>query len=154
MGQKFRGLGPHLAQSPLDWAWGLPPYQVASWCMQLFGHNRNGSKIRAGALPPFLGRVERGLHPTQSRLGWGLAPYQVASWSMQPFGRNRYGPKIGWELCPFGEEELGPHLTQCGQGRGLPARQVLSWSVQPFGHSAQTSQTDRQTGQDRQTTVW
>jgi len=93
-----------------------------------------------------LGRVERGLHLTQSRLGWGLAPYQVASWSMQPFDRNRYGPKIGWGLCPFGEGELGSHLAQCGQGPRLPACQVSSWSVQPFGHSARTSQT----GQDRQ----
>jgi len=101
-------------------------------------------------LPPYLGKVERGPHLTQSRLGWGLAPYQVASWFMQPFGRNRHGPKIGWGLCPFGGGELRPHLIQCGQGRGLPACQVSSWSVQPFDHSAQTSQTDRTGQTDRE----
>jgi len=57
-------MGPHLTQSPLSW--GLPPYQVASWCMQPFGHNRNGPKIGEGALPPFFVEVERGLHLTQS----------------------------------------------------------------------------------------
>jgi len=36
-------LGPHLTQSRLGR--GLPPYQVASWFIQLFGHNRRGPKI-------------------------------------------------------------------------------------------------------------
>jgi len=58
--------------------------------------------------------------------------------------------KLGRGCAPFGEGELVPHLTQCGQGRGLPTCRVSSWSVQPFGHSTPTSQTDRETGQDRQ----
>jgi len=33
---------------------GLPPYKVVSWCIQPFGHNRHGPKIRG--LCPFLGR--------------------------------------------------------------------------------------------------
>jgi len=55
----FRGgeLGPHLTQSRLSW--GLPPYQVASWCIQPFSHNRNGQKNGGGALPPFLRRGAR-----------------------------------------------------------------------------------------------
>ena len=60
------GAGSHLTQSRLDW--GLPPYQVASWCIQPFGHNKNGPKIQ-GALPPFWGGFwggEQGPHLTQS----------------------------------------------------------------------------------------
>jgi len=53
MGQKFRGLGSQLTQSPLGW--GLPPYQVAYWCMQPFDHNRNGPKICEGGSAPFFG---------------------------------------------------------------------------------------------------
>jgi len=56
----------------------LPPYQVASWSIQLFGHNRHGLKI--GGCAPF--RREMGPHLTQCRLGRGLPPYQVASWSL------------------------------------------------------------------------
>ena len=61
MGQKFRGLGPHLTQSPLGW--GLPSHQVASWSIQPFGHNRKWPKIGgsaplwgwgAGSLPSFI----------------------------------------------------------------------------------------------------
>ena len=42
-------LGTHLAQCGLSQ--GLPPYQVASWSMQPFGHNRRGPKI--GGSAPF-----------------------------------------------------------------------------------------------------
>jgi len=74
MGQKFgwlspflwRGLGPHLTQSPLRW--GLRPYQVASWCIQPFGHNGHGPKIGEGA-PPAFWEGELGPHLTQSHLG-------------------------------------------------------------------------------------
>jgi len=45
-------LGPHLAQCGLGQ--GLPPYQLASWSIQLFGHNRHGPKIGEGHTP--LGR--------------------------------------------------------------------------------------------------
>jgi len=59
--------------------------------------------------------------------------------------------KLGGCCAPFlaGAGELGPHLTQCGLGRGLPLYQVTSWSIQLFGHNTPTSQTDRQTRQDR-----
>ena len=37
------GLGPHLTQCGQER--GLPPYQVASWSIHPFGHNRHGPKI-------------------------------------------------------------------------------------------------------------
>ena len=54
----------------------LFPYQVASWSIQPFGHNRHGPKI--GGLCPFWG--ELGPHLTQCGWGRGRPPYQVASW--------------------------------------------------------------------------
>ena len=67
-------------------------YQVASWSIQPFGHNRHG--LKTGGCVLFLG-VGLGPHLTQCRLGRGLPPYQVASWSNHPFGHNRHGMKIG-----------------------------------------------------------
>jgi len=67
-------------------------------------------------------------------------------------GHKTHRAKRGGLLSPFQRgEELRPHLTQFVRGRGLPARQVSSWSNQPFGHNTPTLQTERQTGQDRQT---
>jgi len=51
MGRKFWGcapfgieeLGPRVTQCGLDR--GLPSYQVASWPIQPFGHNRHGPKL-------------------------------------------------------------------------------------------------------------
>jgi len=36
-------LSPHLTQCSVGW--GLPPYQLVSWSIQLFGHNRHEPKI-------------------------------------------------------------------------------------------------------------
>ena len=58
---------------------GLPPYQVASWSIQPFGHNRHGPKSAGAAVPPFLRGGELGRHLTQCRLDRGLPLYQVAS---------------------------------------------------------------------------
>ena len=74
MGQKLGGavpffvgkLGPIRTQSRLGR--GLPPYQVSSWSIQLFGHNRHGPKI--GGCAPL--REELGPHLTQCVLGRGL----------------------------------------------------------------------------------
>jgi len=42
----FRWEGKAGSPSNTMWlGWGLPPYQVASWSIQLFGHNRYGPKI-------------------------------------------------------------------------------------------------------------
>ena len=69
------GARSHLTQCRLSR--GLPPYQVGSWSIYLFGHNRHGPKI--GGCAPFYCGGELRPHLTQSRLGQGLPPYQVAS---------------------------------------------------------------------------
>ena len=80
----YGGAGPHLTQCCLRR--GLPPYQVASWSIQPFGHNRHGLKIGVCAL--FWGAGELGPYLTQCARGQGLPPCQVSSWSVQPFGHN------------------------------------------------------------------
>jgi len=122
-------MGPHLAQCGLGR--GLPPYQVASWHIQLFGHNRNEPKI--GGLCP-LGEGELGTHLAQCGLDGSPPPCQVPSWSIQPFGHNRRGPKIGGSALFFGRG-LDPHTTQCHLGRAyLPTK----WHLDPSSHVATT----------------
>ena len=85
-------LGPHLSQC--DLGRGLPPYEVAPWCIQPpFGYNRNGPKI--GVCVPFFGKGKLGPHLAKCGLDQGPPPYEVPSWSIQPFGHNSHGPKIG-----------------------------------------------------------
>jgi len=88
----------HQTQSPLGW--GQHPYQVASWCIEPFGHNRNGPKIVEGA-PPLFGGRGLGPHLTQSRLGWGLPPCQVPASFIHPFGCNKHGRKFGGAPSTF-----------------------------------------------------
>jgi len=109
---------------------GLPPYQVASWSIQPFGHNRHGPKIGWGLCPFFWGK----LGPHTKSPGLRPTPYQVESYSIQPFGHNGDGPKIGG-CASLGEGELGSYLTQCRLGSRLPPYQVVSWCIQPFGHN-------------------
>jgi len=92
-----RVLDPHLTQSRLGR--GLPSYQVASWCIQPFGHNRNGPKIGEGA-PLHFWEGELGLHLAQCGLNQGPPLCQVPSWSIQRFGHNGRGPKIGEGVPP------------------------------------------------------
>jgi len=66
---------------------------VASWSIQLFGHNEHALIMGGGGCAPFRG--ELGPHPTQCRLSRGLTLHQVASRSIQPFGHDRYGLKMG-----------------------------------------------------------
>ena len=83
-----RGLGPHLTLSTLGW--GLPPYQVASWSMQPFGHNRYGPKIGEGELGP---------HLTQCGQGRGLPVCQVlfdhSAWMLQTDRTEQRSDSIG-----------------------------------------------------------
>jgi len=62
----------------------LPTYQVASWSIQPFGHNRHGPKIGGRGAVPFRGK----LNLTQCGRDRGLPPCQVSSWSIQLFGHN------------------------------------------------------------------
>ena len=84
---------------------GLHTYQVSSWSMQRFDHNRRGPKFGWGSAP-----FEDGMGPhlTQSRLSWGLPPYQVASWCIQPFGHNKDGHKIGGSVPFLGRAAVSP----------------------------------------------
>jgi len=84
MGRKFGGgavspfwkgeLSPHLTQCCLGR--GLPPYQVASWSIQRFGHNRYGPKIGEGCVP--FGEGKLSLHLTQYGQGRSLPACQVS----------------------------------------------------------------------------
>ena len=72
MGQKvgllcpfWEEVGPHLTQCGLDRC--LPLYQVASWSIQPFGHNRHGPKIGGGAAVPILGGAGS---PTNAMWPW------------------------------------------------------------------------------------
>ena len=98
-------LGPHLTQCRLGR--GIPPYQMASWYIQPFGHNRHGPKI--GGSAPFLGRGARSPYSTKSP---GPRPTSIPSgilihptiWPQQIWAEN-------WEAVPLWGGELGPHIT-------------------------------------------
>ena len=82
-------LGPHPAQCCLGR--GLPPYQVPSWCIKPFGHNRHGAKI--GGLCPFWGNgagspsntMSLGPRPTSLSSGILIHP---AIWPQQIWAEN------------------------------------------------------------------
>jgi len=101
IGRKFRGLGPHLTQSPPGW--GLPPCQVPSWSIQPFGHNKHGPKIW---LLPFLGRgkgspcnTKSPRRPRPTSISSSILIY-VSIWPQWLWAEN-------WGLCPFGKERAG-----------------------------------------------
>jgi len=116
-------MGLHVTQCGLGW--GLPSYQVASWSIQPFGHNRQGPKIGKGGCAP-----------------WGLNWVRAESYHRTKLHLDRSSHlasiDMGRKLAavPFlGGGELGPHSAQCGLGPGLPLYQVTSWLIQPFGHN-------------------
>jgi len=118
---------------------GLPPYQVASWSLQPFGHN-TWATIRGGVLcPQCFGGEEQGSHLTQCRLGWGLSPYQVAS--IQPFGHNRHGPKIGG-CDPFGWGGAGSPSNTMWPGP-RPTSMTSSILIHPTDWPQYTNVTNR-----------
>ena len=122
-------LGPHLTQC--DQGRSLPPYQIASWSIQPFGHNRQGRKL--GAVVPLWGG---GAGSPSNTMSPGPTPISLPSgilihpavWPQQTWAEN-------WGAVPFGEGEQGPHLTQCGLGQGLPPYRMAPWSIQPFCHN-------------------
>jgi len=83
---------------------GLPPYQVVSWSIQPFGHNRYGPKVGVA-----VGSIK--LWSPSNNVAWSEV-YFPTKWhldpSRQPFGYNRYGRQLG--VCPF-----------WGRGAGSPS---------------------------------
>ena len=122
-------------------------YQVASWSIQRFGHNRDGPKNGGLCLcAPFL---RRGAGSPSNTISLGPRPTSLPSgvhpaiWPAQIWAEN-------WGLCPVGEGELGPNLTHCGQGRGhLHAKFLLDSSnrLATIHQRYRQDRTDRQTGQ-------
>ena len=102
MGQKLGALppfwegelGPHLTQCRLGR--GLPVYQVASWSIEPFGHNRYGLKIGGCCVP--LGEGELGPHLTQVQ-GRGQPACPGSSGSVQAFGPNTPTSPTDRTLC-------------------------------------------------------
>jgi len=84
MGRKVGELGPLVTQCRLSP--GLPPYQVTSWSIRPFGHNRRWPIW--GCAHFFGGGAGAGCPSNALWPGGGLSPHQVASWSIQPFGHN------------------------------------------------------------------
>jgi len=140
----FQGkLGPNLTQCHLRR--GLPLYQVASWSIQLFGHNRHGPQFiwmqtsgSKTAVPLSVQQGELAPHLTQCGLGRGLPPHQVASWSIQLFGHStpmlqtnrqdiqwsnntawsgepfyKQSPKKAFIALPKGRSKFSPNLRDC-----------------------------------------
>jgi len=123
--------GPHVPQCRLGW--GLLSYQVASWCIEPFDHNRYGPKIGDGSAPIW----RRG--------------------SIQPFSHNRYWPKIGGSAPFWGMGAGSPASTMWPRPMTtwMPSFRLIHPTVWPQyinvtnRQTGQTGQTDR-TGQDRQ----
>jgi len=92
-------LGPHLGQCCLGR--GLLPYQVASWSIMLFRHNRHGPKIGVG-LCSLIGEGRAGSPSNTMSLGSRSTSLpsgiliHPAIWPQQIQAEN-------WGLCPFGE---------------------------------------------------
>ena len=88
-------LDPHPTQCGLGR--GLPPYQVASWYIQPFDHNRHGGCPPLGGVGSPSNTLSSGPRSTSLPMPYG---------SIQAFGHNRHGPKIVGAAA-----ELSPHLT-------------------------------------------
>jgi len=105
MGQKLSGGcalfsggagSPSNTKSP---GWSLPPYQVACWCSQTFGHNRNRPKIGGRLCPLF----EEGDLSPHLKVAWAEA-YVHTKWHLNLSNRlatTDMGRKLGtlslWE---------------------------------------------------------
>ena len=129
-----RGLGPHL--TPSRPGRGLPPYQVAPWCIQPFGHNRNGPKIGGGSAPILGGQ----LGPRLAQYGWTEAHLHTKC--HDPCSRI-----IGEGLCPFGGEGAGsPSNTMWPEPRPTctPSFILIHLTVWPQYINVTDRQTDRQ----------
>ena len=125
----WEDLDPHLTQCWLGR--GLPPYHVASWCIQPFSHNRHGPKSGGGCCAP-LGRAGSpsntmwpGLRPTSMPSGILI---HSAVWPQQTWTKKCGG-------CCALLEGAGSPCNTMSPGPSLPPYQAASWSMQPFGHN-------------------
>jgi len=150
MGQKLGTVPPFwgggaLAQCGLGW--GLPPYQVASWSIQPFGHNRHGPKI--GGLCPFLGRGAASPSITMS-LGSSKA-YLPTKWHLDPsshLATTDMGQKLGAvPLCWGGPGS--PSNTMWPGPRPTCVPSFMIFHLDPSNRLATIHQRYRQDG-DRQ----
>jgi len=130
-------LDPHVAQCGLGP--GLPLYQVASWSIQSFGHNRHGPK-NWGLWSPFLGE---GAGSTSNTILLGPRPTSLptdilihpAIWPQQIWTEN-------WGMCPWGRGSWvpmwpGPRPTY------MPSFILIHRTVWPQ-YTNTTDRTDRQ----------
>jgi len=133
----------------------LPPFQVSSWSIQPFGHNRHGPKLE-GCCAPFWreGVGGAGSHLTQCGL---VEAYIRTKWYLHPssllatidMGRGLYGcrqslcpqiSKLQGLLCPFHGGSWVP-IKHNVAGKDVVSR-PWSWS-----HGASTSRGHEQEGQ-------
>jgi len=126
---------------------GLPSYQVASWSIQPFGHNRHGPKIQAGSAPFFTfwgggagspsNTVSLGPRPTSLPSGVLIYP---AIWPQQKWAKIGGVPLWrGGAESPYNTVWPGPRPTS------MPSFIFIHPTVWPQC----TNVTDRQDGTDR-----
>jgi len=124
-------LGPHVTQGGLGR--GLPLYQVASWSIQPFAHNRHGQKW--GGAVPLLGRAEVvGAGSASNTMLPGSRPTIVPSgilihpvvWPQQTWAKN-----LG--LCPFLGGAGSPSSTMLLRSRPtfLPSGILIHRAIWP-----------------------
>jgi len=137
-------LGPHLAQCGLDR--GPTPYQVPSWSIEPFGHNRQRPKT--GGLCPLFGEGELGPHLTQKSPG--PRPTSIPSgilinaavWPQQIWAKN-------WGAAPLWGGEAGSpsYIVWPGPRPAcMPSFILIHPTIWPQ-YTNITDRTDRQTGQ-------
>jgi len=114
---------------------GLPPYQVAPWSIQPFGHDRYRPKI--GGLCSF-GERELGPHLTQRGLSRGLPPYQAACWSIQPFGHHISTLQTGQTWQTHRQDRTDNSLSWTGQTTVCPVLSVCLSQSDGTGRSRRT----------------
>jgi len=122
---------------------GLPSYQVASWSLQPFGHNRRGPKCKSGGCALFREK----LGPPPNTMSPGPRPTSVPSGILLHPAVWPHGPKTGG-LCPFGE---GSWVPICYNMARAEAYLHATFHLDPSNSLATIHQRYRQTGQtDRQ----
>jgi len=146
-------VGPHLTQC--GQGQGLPPYQVASWSIQSFGHSTSvhGPKSRRAACcraPAFFGGGRlMGPHITQCRLGRGLRTSST-KWHRKFLIHLAVWPQpTKWGLCRFGGAR-SPSNTMWPGSRPTSTPSFIL--IHPTVWPQYTNVTDK-TGQTGQTTV-